>query len=1059
MPPAGKDERLTPAEVEVLRTWIEEGAPFAPHWSGVRPHRQKLPSIPLTWADSYIDVFLLDAMIRHGLSPSEPAAREQIVRRLSLDVRGLPASIDEWQSFVHDEHPDAHERLVDRFLASPAYGERWARVWLDLARYADSSGYASDPLRRTIWRYRDWVIDALNQNMTYDQFTIEQLAGDLLPGATPDQILATAFHRNTMTNTEGGTDDEEFRVMAVKDRAATTLQVWMGLTLGCAQCHNHKYDPISQTEFYGVYAFFNQTEDSDLPSEEPTHAMPTPAIREVNARIDAELVRLRETLNADLLELAAEQKAWEDSLTLRRDWTVLKPTSLASELGSSLTADEDGTVRADGTLAANDTYIVEAETDVAGATAIRLEAIPGSDHPASGAGRHPDGNFVLSRIGVEVAPTENVDQPLAGQFLRIELPGKRRILSLAEVEIFSGGKNVALAGAASQSSMAHDAPAEKAIDGNADGDYYSARSVTHTETQDDPWWQVDLGGVQPLERVVIHNRTDNNLQSRLDGAVVRLLDDQRKEVWNALIERGPEKSQALDVTPWRAVPFASAFADYSQPDFSAANLLASDDPSKTGWAVGPNVGEPHAVWLTFRRPIDISKNVRLRVRLEHRYSQPHYLLGRFRLSITNDPAVTRRIGVPTDVLATVDATAEARTPEQTARLNAYFRSIAASLQPIRQKIEALEKARPQPPMVPVMRELPADRRRKTFVMVKGNFLVPGEEVTPMVPAAVFPMADPWPRNRLGLAQWLVAPDNPLTARVAVNRLWGRLFGRGIVETEEDFGTQGALPTHPELLDELAVEFVERGWDTKQMIREIVTSSTYRQSSKTTSDRLTFDPANVWLSRAPRLRLDAETVRDQALFVAGLLSTTIGGPSVYPYQPDGLWQAAFNGSDRTWSTSQGEDRFRRGLYTFWRRTIPYPSMSAFDAPSRETCTLRRTNTNTPLQAFVTLNDPAYVEAAQGLARRMLIEGGITPEERVRYGLSLCLGRPPEDSAVRTLVLLYQSQLRDYWPDKDRAMAMASDPLGPLPSGIDPAEAAAWTVIANVLLNLDGVLTKG
>lgn len=1059
MPPAGKDERLTVAEVDVLRQWIEEGAHYAPHWSLVPPRRKPLPSIPLSWAESSIDALTLDAMVQHGLAPSGPAADAQIVRRLSLDVRGLPASIDEWRSFTQSTQPDAYERLVDRFLASPAFGERWARVWLDLARYADSAGYASDPLRRTIWRYRDWVIQALNRNMPFHQFTIEQIAGDLLSDPTQDQILATAFHRNTMTNTEGGTDDEEFRVFAVKDRAATTIQVWMGLTLGCAQCHNHKFDPITQKDFYSVYAFFNQTADTDLPSEEPTVSMPTAAMIAESTRIDSELARLRESLNANSPELAAERKEWQASLAIRSDWVTLKPSALSSESGTSLSADEDGTIHADGTLPANDVYFVEAEPDLAAPTMIRLEAIPSSDHPAGGAGRHPDGNFVLSRVAVEAAPAEGLDAPLVGKFVRIELSGKRRILSLAEVEILSEGQNVALSGTASQSSTAHDAPPRKAIDGNSDGDYNRAHSVTHTETQSDPWWEIDLGATRSIEKVVVHNRTDNNLQNRLDGAVVRLLDEQRKEVWSTVIDRGPEKSQELEVTAWRAVTLVSASADYSQPDFAVATVIESKDPTKTGWAVGPKVNEPHSAWFVFQRPIEIPGKLRLRVRLEHRYSQPRYLLGRFRLSVANDPAALRRVEVPSDVLAAIDMPMDQRTPEQSTRVDAYYRSIAPSLEPIRKQIQDVEKARPQPPMVPVMRELPTDRQRKTFLMVKGNFLVSGEEVTPSVPTAVFPMSESLPRNRLGLAQWLVDPNNPLTARVAVNRLWARLFGRGIVETEEDFGTQGALPTHPGLLDELALDFIEGEWNTKRVLRQIVTSSTYRQTSKTSPERLGLDPANIWLSRAPRPRLDAETVRDQALAAAGLLSTTMSGPSVYPFQPDGLWRAAFNGSDRQWPTSQGDDRFRRGLYTFWRRTIPYPSMSAFDAPSRETCTLRRTNTNTPLQAFVTLNDPVYVEAAQGLARRLISEGGVTPEERVRYGLSLCLGRPPQESAVRTLVLLYQSQLRDFWQDKDRALAMATDPLGPLPPDIDPAEAAAWTVVANVLLNLDGVLTKG
>jgi hypothetical protein len=680
MPPAATGKRLTPAQVAILRQWIAQGAVYKPHWAFVRPQRPPLPIVKnAAWARSPIDRFILARLEREGLTPSPPADRYTLLRRVSLDLIGLPPTPQEVADFVNDRSPNAYEKVVDRLLASPHYGEKWARMWLDLARYADSAGYGSDPLRPNLWPYRDWVINAFNRNLPYDRFTIEQLAGDLLPNPTQDQLIATAFHRNTMTNTEGGTDREEFRTAAVKDRTIVTVQVWMGLTMGCAQCHSHKFDPISQREFYSFLDFFNQTLDNDQPDERPT--MPL---------------------------------------------TMPEQTS-------------------------------------------RIAALKG-----------------------EIAA----------------------------------------------------------------------------------------------------------LQARLAA----------------------------------------------EPQLKAEN----DKKQK-------------------------------------------------------------------------------------------------------------ELADIKPVALPVMRELPPDKRRTSHVLTLSNFLQPAEKVEANTPSAFPPLPPGAPRNRLGVAEWLVSRDNPLTARVAVNRTWAQLFGVGIVETEEDFGLQGALPAHPALLDWLAVEYMDRHWDAKALLKEIVMSATYRQSSRVTPRLLEKDPRNRLLARYPRRRLDAEQIRDQALAISGLLSPKIGGPSVFPPQPAGLWQAAFNG-ERTYPTSVGEDRYRRGLYTFWRRTVPYPSMATFDAPSRETCTIRRQPTNTPLQALVTLNDPVYVEMAQALGRRIAREGGATPTERARYALSLAQARPPSPQQVQTLMALYQQELTYYRAHPQEANKLATDPLGPLPAGMDAAEQAAWTVVGNVLLNLDGVLNK-
>ena len=754
MPPRKSGEKLASKEVEILRRWVRQGATYAPHWSLVKPLDRPLPDVKQRdWCRNGLDFLVLQRLEKEGLSPSPEADKFTLLRRASLDLRGLPPTLKEVDAFAADTSADAYDKVVAKFLDDPAFGERQARPWLDLARYADSSGYGSDPLR-TIWRYRDWVIDAYNKNQSFDQFTIEQLAGDLLPNASMEQRIATAFHRNTMTNTEGGTDDEEFRVAAIKDRADATGQVWMGLTVGCAKCHTHKFDPITHEDYYRLYAIFDQTADSDQPDESPVISIPTLEETDKTREIDAKLSALKSKLTASTPELALAQESWE-------------------------------------------------KEELAKASAV---------------------------------------------------------------------------------------------------------------------------------------------------------------------EPKTEKTEA--------------------------NGKKDDNKSKPS----------------------------------------------------------------EQVLKALKVTAEHRSPQEKDVIVAYYRTIAPSLKPVRDEMTALEKSKPRIATVPVMVELAVDKRRVTHLLEKGNYLSPGKTVTPGVLGSFHPMPAGAPDDRLGLARWLLDPENPLTARVAVNRAWSQLFGAGIVETEEDFGTQGEPPSHPELLDWLALDFIRKGWDTKAFLRMIITSATYRQSSKVTPGRLARDPRNRLMSRGPRFRLEAEMVRDQALALSGLLSRKMHGPSVFPPQPEGLWQAAFNG-ERTWATSAGEDRHRRGIYTFWRRTVPYPSMATFDAPSREICAVRRIRTNTPLQAFVTLNDPVYVEAAQALARRIVVEGGASLEDRIRFALKLCLSRPPADEQVAILVALFQSEREHYFKESSAAAALATEPLGPLPKGMEPAELAAWTTVANVLLNLDGVLTKG
>ncbi|VTS02812.1 DUF1553 domain-containing protein [Tuwongella immobilis] len=979
MPPEESGPPLSPDQVAKLKQWISEGAPYAQHWAFVSPTRPTPPPTKSTnWARNPIDAFILAKLESRGIAPSPMADRETLLRRVSLDLRGLPPTIAEIEAFRNDSRPDAYERMVDRFLADPAFGERWARMWLDLARYADSAGYGSDPLRLNIWPYRDWVIDAFNRNLPYDQFTIEQLAGDLLPNATPEQKMATAFHRNTMTNTEGGTDDEEFRVAAIKDRTDTTAQVWLGLTLGCAKCHNHKYDPLSQEEYYRFYAFFNQTADNDRGDESPLMPILPPSQRELTKQLQAKRDALQQKLLADTPEALTAQRAWEARLAL----TAAKLQTLAAKA-----------------ISGNQ----------------RMVTLPVGEYPG----------IVLNTTAGEVASIRRGEskQPLRGSIVRIELPGKAKFLSLAEVELFVGGKNIAATGKAKQSSTDYNGPAHLAIDGNTNGQYEAAKSTSHTAQSENPWWEVELPNPQAIERIRIWNRTDG-AGDRLANFRVSLLDSNRQLVWTQTVAPSPNPSVELAIDGPASVGIAS------QSIVHVGRAILFDSPLK--------VTEPINLVISFSKPL-----------------MPPAAAD---VMLMNEIGLHARKGMPEAVLQAIDLPMEKRTAAQNDSIRSHYRQIAPEFQALRSEIARIDAEMPKPISMPVMQELPTKQHRPTKLLNKGDFLNPGKPVTPGTPALFPPLPASATHDRLAMARWIASPENPLTARVAVNRLWAQLFARGIVETEEDFGTQGELPSHPELLDWLATEYVRLGWDTKAMLKMIVTSATYQQSSKVTPEQLASDPTNRWLRRAPRFRLEAEMVRDQALQHAGLLSRKLGGPSVYPPQPEGLWQAAFNGQ-RTYTTSTGEDRYRRGIYTIWRRSVPYPSMATFDAPSREICSVKRSRTNTPLQAFVTLNDPVFVEASQGLARRILREGGDTTEARIAFSLRLVQGRDAKPEQVAPLLKLYHQQKARLAANPAEAMKLATDPLGPLPSGVDAIEAATWTVIANVLLNLDSVLTRG
>ena len=1053
MPPRGHGKPLSAAEVETLSEWIRQGATYALHWSYVKPVRPALPTVKKTnWAHTPVDRFLLTRLEKEGLTPQPPAEDRTMIRRVALDLTGLPPTWDEVQAFLNDTSANRYERMVDQYLKKPAYGEHWARLWLDLARYADSAGYADDPAR-TIWAYRDYVIRSFQQNKPFDQFTIEQIAGDLLPDPSDEQLIATAFQRNTLTNSEGGTNDEEFRNVAIVDRVNTTMAVWMGTTIACAQCHTHKYDPLSQEEFFKLFAFYNQSQDADRRDESPLLELWSDEQRQQKKTWQEELARLEQTLKTTTPELAAAQQKWEASLPKSLPWSALLPTAVTRQSGQPVVVQNDGHVTVT-EATPKDQYAISIPTHVQRTlTALRLET-PSNAGLASG-------NFVLNRVQAVLEPPAG--EPLKGRFVRIEIPGNQKILSLAEVQVFAGTENAARAGKATQSSTDYAGPPELAIDGNTDGRYVEAKSTTHTAISDNPWWEVELKAATPIDRLAIWNRTDNGVSNRLAQFRVVVLDDNRQTVWEKSVAEPPSPSVELSLSGARPIVFAAAFADFSQTGFDPADVLL-DKPAGgkklTGWAVGGQIPQAHHLTLLPSAAVDLYPGSVLRITLSQESEHQNHLLGQFRLMKTSEPQAATLARIPADVLGILPKAVTERSAAEQETLAAYYRSIAPELQPARERKVAVQKSltdmKPYT-TVPVMRDLAAKERRKTQLQHRGNFMDLGQDVTEGVPAVFHSLPSDLPPNRMALARWLIDRENPLTARVMVNRLWEQLFGIGIVATSEEFGSQGELPSHPELLDWLAVEFMDSGWNIQHMLKLLVMSAAYRQASTVTSESFQRDPENRLLARGPRFRMSAEMIRDQALAVSGLLSPKQFGPPVNPPQPKLGLSAAF-GSAVDWQTSAGEDKFRRALYTTWRRSNPYPSMSTFDAPNREVCTLRRSRTNTPLQALVTLNDPVYIEAAQALARKTLSQGGATIDDQVRWVWETCLSRPPTDAEQHSVIMLFEGTKKRLAGQTESAMKLATNPLGPVPEGMDIVALAAWSVTANAILNLDEMFMR-
>lgn len=1078
MPPPHFGAKLTDRETEILKQWIDQGAKYAEHWSYEAIQSPTLPVLPVelstkfpNWNHSPIDLLVLKKLHERNWEPSAEANKLTLLRRATLDITGLPPSLEQQQLFLSNDSPFAYDQLVDSLLASPAYGEHWGRKWLDLARYADSAGYADDPVR-TIWAYRDWVVRAFNSGMPFDEFTIDQLAGDLRPNPTDDQLIATAFHRNTLTNNEGGTNDEEFRNVAVVDRVNTTMAVWMGVTMACAQCHSHKYDPISQKEYFQVFAILNQTEDADRGDESPVHAWFTPEQREDMRLTKSKLAEAEERLYAPAPDMMASQRNWETQMSAPIAWSgPLLPSNLKSQSGTPILVGDAGVIQSDSNTD-NDTYSIDLPIQSpilpSALTGIQITSEPIASLPNGGAG-HGDGNFVLTNVSASLIGASPISAP--SRFVRIEMPGEQKILSLAEVQAFSQGINVAMSGVATQSTTDFGGDAPRAIDGNTSG-VYIENSVTHSAISKDPWLEIDLKQSAAIDKVVLWNRTDATTGDRLGGAIVKLLAEDRSVVWESKVTEKPGASSEFEIYRSVQVPLIAANADYSKDGFPAKNAIDSD--SKSGWAVGGQISSQHRLGLAIDTS-ELSKKLKgadgeslvLRVTLDHRSQYKQATLGRFSIRVTTDSRAPAIYQLPSDILSIVYKPEASRTAAEESTLHRHYVSNLPERLAIKESREKLEKhlASIKPATtVPILRELNKDRQRITNIQIRGNYKVHGDQVKPDVPSAFHPwkpserFAQSEPiMDRMEFARWLMDSDNPLTARVIANRYWENLFGVGIVRTSEEFGSQGDLPVNPELLDYLAKRLIDNGWDTKAFIREIVTSETYKQRSSVTNERYEQDPENVYHSRGPRFRVSAEQVRDMALESAGLLGHRMFGPPTRPPQPSLGLSAAF-GSGTDWETSKGEDRFRRGIYTQWRRSNPYPSMATFDAPNREVCVLKRDRTNTPLQALVTMNDPAFVEAAQGLARRVVIvelpKG--TFEEQLQRVFEHTLTRSPSAAEVQMLKKLFEEAQNELRGDISRATKLATEPIGKLPADADPVVLAAWTALSNVVLNLDEFL---
>ncbi len=915
MPPPQANDPLTDTQKELFQQWIKEGAKYERHWAFVAPEKPPVPEVRNShWPRNEIDHFVLASLETNGLKPSPEAGRYVLVRRVYLDLIGLPPSPEEADAFVHDEDPQAYEKLVDRLLKSKHYGERWAREWLDLARYADTNGYEKDR-QRSIWPYRDWVIRALNSDMPFNQFTVEQLAGDMLPNATEGQIIATGFHRNTMLNEEGGIDPLEYRFYAMVDRVATTGTVWLGLSTGCAQCHTHKYDPITHTDYYRLLALLNNADEPDHLVRKVDVAAQRRELEDQIRVLEADLpnqfppgdgdepIQQRRGKNLD-----ARFQQWQTSARAdAHSWVTLLPTRLESNL-PRLEVMEDGSIFSSGDITKRDVFKLSFQLNDSAlpVTAIRLEALPDERLPAGGPGRC----------------------------------------------YYEGRK----------------------------GDFFLSE-----------------------------------LKARLDDAPIRFI--------------SPSHS-------YGKISIGSG-------DAKAENVL--DGNGSTGWSAAQREGQPHQLVVNLAEPITKSGELQIELLFERHFAAS---LGRFRLSAVSSDEAVAASKLPVDIERRLALQPDKMRNEDLERLKRFFLSVVPELAEARKPIERLRQQLPAFPNTMVMQERPADNPRKTFRHHRGEYLSPKEEVTPGIPAFLLSESDELPQDRLALARWLVSDGNPLVGRVVVNRAWQALFGVGLHRTSDDFGTQAEPPTHTELLDWLASEFVDEGWSMKRLHRTIVVSATYRQNSRVTAGLLKRDPQNELLTRGPRFRVSAEMVRDLMLHASGLLSRNMYGPSVRPPQPQSVSAVAYG--NPKWTPSSGESRYRRSLYTFAKRTAPFAAYAVFDAPTGENCVARRDRSNTPLQALTLLNDEMYLEMSRALAK-LATSTAQSEHEIARLMFRRLLTRPPLPEEEAAMMRYQRAQLKRLEAGELRAAEITGEQK---PTN----QQASWAMVARALMNLDEAITK-
>ncbi|ADB19199.1 protein of unknown function DUF1549 [Pirellula staleyi DSM 6068] len=934
MPPPESGKKLTAEQKELLRRWISEGAEYQPHWSFVPPQRTAPPSVrDAAKARGPIDQFLLAKLEERGMTFVEPADRVTLLRRVTLDLTGLPPTMAEVDAFLADTSPEAYEKVVDRLLLSPRYGEHMARYWLDAARYGDTHGLHFDN-ERSLWPYRDWVIASYNKNQPFDQFTIEQLAGDLLENATPEQKVATGFNRCNVSTSEGGSINDEVLVRYGVDRVETTSTVFMGLTMGCAVCHDHKFDPLTQKDFYSLFAFFSGVAENAMDG----NALSPPPIMKLAS----------DDQQKKLAELDEQLKTTENE----------RKTTLASL-----------------------EYVDPGET--------------------------ADGNTSEPKDFVWID-----DEAPAGAQLQGNTPWQ--FITEKEGPVHSGAK----------------ATTRKA-DGLSQHFFTGATATLSIGEGDKLFAYVYLDPTNPPKEVMLQFN-DGNWEHRCywgDNSI-----DWGAAGTASRIEMGP-----LPKT-----------GEWVRLEVEAAKVGLAPGAALNGWAFTQNGGTVY--WDTAGI---VTRTPQLGRSFESLAAWQSYEKSQAKSSI------------PKPIKDLIAKEADKQTDDDKAKIREYFlenihKSSKEKLQAFVKRTEELKaektKVEGAIPTSLVMAEM--EKPRETFVLIRGAYDKKGDKVDAGTPGALPPMAESLPKNRLGLAKWLVDPNHPLTARVAVNRYWQNLFGAGIVKTSEDFGAQGQSPTHPELLDWLAREYIESGWNTKHMMKLMVMSTAYQQSSKITADLLAKDPANEWLSRGPRFRLDAEAIRDAALFASGLLVEERGGRGVRPYQPGGIWEAvAFQGSNtQNYKRDEGTALFRRSIYTFWKRTAPPASLTTFDAPSREACVVRRARTNTPLQALVLMNDEQYVEAARKLAERSMKEGGTAAADQLKFAFRIATGRVPTEAEQAVLLRMYEAHLADYTADKPAAEKLIATGASPRDASLDVTSLAAMTMVSNLVLNLDEVVTK-